>query len=79
MKKILKIIPFGESGSELFCVMVCDFGEYKVFRKFDYHNDSIIVSALNGCKVGDTIEIKKYYDLSDFSNVVYEIYKVRKD
>ena len=75
MKKILKIIPFGESGSELFCVMVCDFGEYRVFKKCD----SIIVSALNGCKVGDTIEIKKYYDLNDFANVVYEIYKVRKD
>ena len=79
MKKILKIIPFGESGSELYCVMVCDIGEYRVFKKFDYFSNSVIVSALNGCKAGDIVEIKKYYDLSDFSNVVYEIAKVRKD
>ena len=55
MKKILKIIPFGESGSELYCVMVCDIGEYRVFKKFDYFSNSVIVSALNGCKAGDIV------------------------
>ena len=57
----MKIIPFGESGSELYCVMVCDIGEYRVFKKFDYFSNSFIVSTLNGCKAGDTVEIKKYY------------------
>lgn len=79
MKKSLRVIPFGESGSELYCIMVCDLGDYRAFKKLDHFSNSFIVSALNGRRAGDTVESKKYYDLSGFSNAVYEIYKMRRD
>ena len=43
MKKILTIIPFGESGSEMYCVMVCDFDEYRVFKKFTVNSTACLL------------------------------------
>ena len=79
MYKILKIIPFGLGDLNLFTVFYCDSDAYSVFSKFDYCFDSVIVYDLHGCKVGDSIRIKKYYNLEDFEDMRYEIYKIWKE
>lgn len=75
MYKILKIIPFGYGEGSYYTVFYCDSSSYKVFDFMGYVNDSIIVDDLRGCKIGDSIRIKKYYNLEDLSDVYYEIYK----
>lgn len=77
MYKVLKIIPFGYEGNRGFyySVFYCDSDSYNVFSKLDYYKDNIIVDDIKDITVGDSIRIKKYYNLSDFDDIYYEIYK----
>ena len=73
--KILKIIPFGLDDCKMYTVFYCGSSEYNVFSKLHYFNNSVIVYDLHECKVGDSIRIKTYYNLDDFEDKHYEIYK----
>lgn len=77
MYKILKVIPFGyEDGRGFYyTVFYCDSDSYEVFKKMDYYKDNIIVDDMKGLDVGDSIRIKKYYNLADLEDIYYEIYK----
>ena len=75
MKKIIKIVPFGSEDLRFYTLFVCDPEEFEVFKKMDYYSETFIVHDLRGCKVGDLVKVKKYYNLSDFLDVYYEIYK----
>lgn len=75
MYKVLKVVSFGLEDSKLYSVFYCDKEDYKVFKKFDYMSSFVVVYDLHGCKVGDTIRIKKYYNLDNFEDIHYEIYK----
>ena len=79
MYKILKIVPFGIDKilGNYYSVFYCDPEDYDVLKNVDYSYDYVIVYDLHDCMPGDLIKIKKYYNLSDFSDVHYEIYKIK--